>query len=235
MDFKKKPKKKISLEEIINELMKLDKDINRFLSKTGYGCNNVQHDNEDLTERFLYFQYLSVVDQLKNVHEQLDSILDKVDIPDINEKKRITTSKKKINLQETTKGLIRLDKSIKRLLTKTGYDCDNIKYDNYKSNDKSLFVECSSVINQLENIHMLLDYVLNPVIEEGYISLDENGKYVLPSGKELINGSKCEVLCGVCGKNEWIYTLIEKDNENYYATSLGSRTSIDGLKVRIRE
>lgn len=233
MDFKRSLKK-ISLKEIINELMKLDKDINRFLSKTGYGCNNVQHDNEDLTERFLYFQYLSVVDQLKNVHEQLDSILDKVDIPDKNEKKR-TSSNKKINLQETTKGLIRLDKSIKRLLTKTGYDCDNIKYDNYKSNDKSLFVECSSVINQLENIHMLLDYVLNPVIEEGYISLDENGKYVLPSGKELINGSKCEILCEVWGKNEWIYTLIEKDNENYYATSLGSGTSINGLKVRIRE
>ncbi|PEB42261.1 hypothetical protein [Bacillus pseudomycoides] len=237
MDFKRSLKK-ISLDKITNEMVKLDKDINRVLSKTGYGCDNIQHNKEDLTEKFFYFQYCSVVDQLENVHKELNHwlslILDKdCLLVDGNGQKK-TRSNKKISLQEITKNFVRVGKGIKRVLSKTGYDCDNIQYDFSKTNERTLFVEYRSIATELENIHMLLDYLLHPVVEEECVSKDRNGRYVMPSGTELINGNKCEVLCEVHGKEEWIYTVIEKGEESYYASALGEGTSIEGLKVRLR-
>ncbi|PEM69315.1 hypothetical protein [Bacillus pseudomycoides] len=231
MDFKRSLKK-TNLEEITKEMVKLDKDINKVLTKIGRDSENVQYDSENLTEKFLYFQYCSVAVQLKNIHTELNYLLSSVLVNESVQKK--SNRQKKTNLEEITKGLIKLNKGIKRVLIKTGYDCDNIKYDNHKSTESPLFVEYRSVANQLENIHMHLDYLLNPVIEEGCISKDRNGRYILPSGKGLMNGSKCEVLSEINGTEEWIYTLIEKGKEDYYATALGEGTSIAGLKVRLR-
>ncbi|PDY14140.1 hypothetical protein COO16_04030 [Bacillus pseudomycoides] len=232
MDFKRSLKK-INLEEVTKEMEKLDKDINKIMTKIGCDSENVLYDSENLTEKFLYFQYCSVADQLKNIHTELNYSLNSVLVNENVQKK--SNRAKKINLEEITKMLVKLNKGIKKVLIKTGYDCDNIKYDNYKSTESSLFVEYRSVANQLENIHMHLDYLLNPVIEEGCILKDRNGKYILPSGKELMNGSKCEILSEIHGTEEWIYTLIEKGKEDYYATALGEDTYIEGLKVRLRK
>src|SRR5690606_17183791 len=91
-----------------------------------------------------------------------------------------------------------------------------------------------SLADKLEDIKWKFDYLMKPVVEQGFLKLNEDGRYELPSGHYFTSGSTCELLVtDSYNEQYWIYTSIEHSGD-YYATVLGKEKSLNGLMARIR-
>ncbi|PIE92803.1 hypothetical protein CO726_24875 [Bacillus fungorum] len=141
-----------------------------------------------------------------------------------------------MDLEVLHKEMHLLKNKIKKIISKTGYACDNVCYNANDLDEKFIMSQYYYMLTELEKMYHRLEYVSKDVVEEGYISHNKDKRYALQSGRYLTTGSQCEILY----KNEetesvyWIYTIIQHNGQDYYAEELGKEVSIDGMKVRIR-
>lgn len=145
-------------------------------------------------------------------------------------------SSRNISLEDTKKEFNKVKNSIKDLLYVIGDDCENLVIDREDLDQDFMRSQYSSLSDKLDDIYRRLHYLSKPVTEQGFIRHNSAKRYELPSGTYFTSGSSCEVLyTNRDGEQYWVYTSIEHNGEDYYATSLGKDFSIDGILVRVRE
>jgi hypothetical protein len=143
-------------------------------------------------------------------------------------------SQTSINLEEATNEFNKMHKSIQTLLYKLGDECDNIRYDRGDLDQDFLRGQYHLLADKLDSIEKRLTYLSKPVVEQGYIRHNDLDRYELPSGTYFTSGSSCEILITRYDEQYWVYTSIEHNGSDYYATAVGINTSINGMMVRIR-
>ncbi|MFD2658517.1 DUF5348 domain-containing protein [Gracilibacillus thailandensis] len=145
---------------------------------------------------------------------------------------------KNITTKEAMQELDNLNHEIKRYFNKVDIelDCENISFDSNNPDDYFMRNEIRSISDKLDDIHRKLNYLSKPISDQGYIRRNSSGRYELPSGDYFTSGSACEILYTDDIDNEqyWIYTRIEHNGEDYFATALGRDISINGMMVRVR-
>lgn len=139
-----------------------------------------------------------------------------------------------IDLQEVKKDFERLNDQIQRILYKTGYDFDNVLYNRNNPDEAFMRSQYYDIADKLNDIEQQLSYLNKPVSEEGVLRHNNAGRYELPSGEYFTSGSGCEILVEEDEESYWVYTSIEHNGEDYYATALGRDVSISGMVARIR-
>lgn len=139
-----------------------------------------------------------------------------------------------ISLDEATNEFQKIRTSIKNLLYKLGYECENIRYNHDDLDEAFMKNQYYQLADKLDDIERRLDYLSKPVRDQGYIRQNNAGRYELPSGDYLTSGSVCEILINEESEQYWVLTSIEHNGDDYYSTTLGKDVSIDGMMVRIR-
>lgn len=133
--------------------------------------------------------------------------------------------------------LEKLSVEIERFSGLLGYEGENVQYDPDNLNDRFLIRQFTQINEELSKVNRKIKYLLKPVKEQGFLKRNSSGKYELPSGVYLTSGSICEILYDDV-KNDlqyWLFTTIEHNGEDYYATALGKDTSLNGKLIRVRE
>lgn len=145
-------------------------------------------------------------------------------------------SNQPINLQEAKQLFDKMQNQIFDLLYKLGDECDNIRIEKENLDQEFIKSQYRILVEKLDDVYRTLTYLSKPVTEQGFIKHNSEGRYALPSGDYFTSGSTCEILYNDerCHEQYWIYTSIEHNGEDYYATALGKKISIDGMMVRVR-
>ena len=128
-----------------------------------------------------------------------------------------------------------MNDQIQRILYKTGYEFDNVLYNHNNLDEAFMRSQYSGIADKLSDIERLISHLNKPVSEEGVLRHNNAGRYELPSGEYFTSGSGCEILVEEDGESYWVYTSIEHNGEDYYATALGRDVSIGGMVARIRK
>lgn len=139
-----------------------------------------------------------------------------------------------ISLDKATDEFQKIRSSIKNLLYKLGYECENIRYNHDDLDQDFLASQYYYLADKLDDVERRLSYLSKPIIDQGYIRHNQDGRYELPSGEYFTSGSVCEILQTRNDEQYWVYTSIEHNGDDYYATALGKDVSINGMMVRIR-
>ncbi|MEN0661423.1 MAG: DUF5348 domain-containing protein [Caldibacillus thermoamylovorans] len=141
----------------------------------------------------------------------------------------------KLTINEATEEMQKLNNEIKRLLKSFGgYEGEQLAYNPDNLDDDFIRSQYLSILYKLNDIQRRIEYLSMPVTEQGIIKHNSLGRYELPSGFYFTSGSVCEILKEDHDDKYWVYTSIEHNGEDYYATALGKNVSIDGKTVRIR-
>lgn len=139
-----------------------------------------------------------------------------------------------ISINEAMKQLKKLDSELKSVLRNFGEYCDNVTFDSNDSDENFMHDQFYIIVDKLDAVHKNIAYLSKPVTDQGFIKHNSLKRYELPSGHYFQSGSVCEILVSSRGTQKWIYTSIEHNGEDYYATALGQDTSINGMMVRAR-
>jgi len=139
-----------------------------------------------------------------------------------------------INVQGVKKDYDQLHQQIQRILNKTGRDFDNVMYNDGDLDEVFMRTQYYNIAYKLNEIERLLSYLSRPIIEQGILRQNSSKRYELPSGRYFTSGSVCEILEEKNEECYWVYTSIEHNGSDYYATALGRDVSINGMTARIR-
>lgn len=131
-----------------------------------------------------------------------------------------------------------LNTSIQVVLQMTNYDKYeelNLDLNPGDPNDQFLKEQYMALLEQLTNTHTAINYLQQPVVEEGQLSRNRNGRFELNDSYELSSGCPLEFLhyddFDNCHK--WIASRIEHSTD-YYIVGY-KELSLEGLKVRVRK
>ena len=139
-----------------------------------------------------------------------------------------------VSVNEVFHKLKKLNYEIKSILDLVGDECDNVPADPSDIEQQFMRDQLCGIVSKLGDIKWEVDYLNKPVSEQGSIYHNSDGRYELPSGHYFTSGSICEVMRYYDGEQEWVFTSIEHNGKDYYATALGRDVSIEGMTVRIR-
>lgn len=93
------------------------------------------------------------------------------------------------------------------------------------------------VLEQLGDIRWTLEWLQKPIVAEGVLVKNENGRYEIEgTGVEFSSGRPLDVwhYDDWDEKYVWTRSRVEHGNGDYYIVALGKDVSIEGLKVRTR-
>jgi hypothetical protein len=139
-----------------------------------------------------------------------------------------------MELNEALSELQSLKRTIEQTVNKFGYECEDIYYDSENLDEDFTRTQIKQIAERLDDINRQIGYLSKPIITEGELTKNSEGRYELPNGYYFTSGSVCEVLYhSSFGGLRWVYTTIEHNGEDYYFTSL-KNISLSGAKVRIR-
>lgn len=139
-----------------------------------------------------------------------------------------------MELREARLDLIKIKAQIEKLFEKLDGETHNIQCDFDDLNENFERSQSIWILTKLQEAYYRMEYISKPVTDQGFLKINESGRYELPSGEYFTSGSICEILDESFGEQEWRYTAIEHNGVDYYATSLGKNVSINGRMVRIR-
>ncbi|MGA4519246.1 DUF5348 domain-containing protein [Solibacillus silvestris] len=137
-----------------------------------------------------------------------------------------------ITSKEAWRHIELLSYEIQDVLKVCGDEADNV----VRSNDLDetfLRDQVVNILNSLENIKKKVDYVNKPVIEQGFVKRNGQGRYELNSGRYFTSGSPIEVLVGQGDGQYWLNSRVEH-GDDYYVIGLGKKTPLEGMMVRVR-
>ncbi len=139
-----------------------------------------------------------------------------------------------MELREARLDIIKIKAQIERLFEKLDGETHNIQCDFNNLDENFMRDQYIWILCKLQDAYFRMDYISKPVTDQGFIKHNDSGRYELPSGYYFTSGNQCEILDEKYGEQEWRYTTIEHNGENYYATVLGKNVSINGKMVRVR-
>lgn len=142
----------------------------------------------------------------------------------------------KIELKEAFKILNDLGYRIEMKVRLFDYEAENVQYNHQDANDCFLHDQLKGIIEKLNDVQHDIAYLQRPICAQGIITHNDDGRYELPTGDYFTSGSTCEILTydDLQERNEWVFTSIEHNGNDYYATALGKDISIDGMMLRVR-
>lgn len=88
-----------------------------------------------------------------------------------------------------------------------------------------------SILSRLSDIKIDLDWLHKPILAQGYLLKNENGRYKV-KGQELTSGHPLDYYDK--DFEEWKHSRVEHNGDDYYIYHYGRERSIEGLLVRIR-
>ncbi|MCM1044822.1 MAG: hypothetical protein NC417_04875 [Candidatus Gastranaerophilales bacterium] len=102
-----------------------------------------------------------------------------------------------MEIERLKERLFALNKEIASILEESGYnkssDLPDTKWDEKDPDDTMLYQEFSELLQHLDYVHGVLDYLEKPVTHEGILTLNQREKYEI-DGLELQEGDILEVL-----------------------------------------
>lgn len=114
-----------------------------------------------------------------------------------------------------------------------GDDADNLEIDRDNPNDNMIRTEVRSIADKVDDLVHTIKYLNRPLSgEEGRLTLNESGRYELPSGDYFTSGSPIEYLDEE--ENEWTISRMEHNGTDYYIVGMGTNSSPYGVRVRTR-
>lgn len=107
---------------------------------------------------------------------------------------------------------------IQKVLAHIDFDSSNINLeDRMDPNEVFLRDNCSSIVARLSDIANELRYLNRPILEEGRLNKNTNGRYEISGRYEFVSGSPIEVLIwddfDECEK--WVLTRVEHSGDDY--------------------
>lgn len=96
------------------------------------------------------------------------------------------------------------------------------------------FEQLLGIGERLEEALARWNYLQKPVVAEGFLRKNENGRYEI-EGREFTSGESVEVLISDPDFDEttWVRTRVEHNGENYYLVGY-EEVPMDGLMARQR-
>lgn len=139
-----------------------------------------------------------------------------------------------LTVNEAMQKMKRLNSELKHIINEFGNELDNVQRTD-DLDDTFIRDELYQIQDKLDDVSRKIEYMSKPITEQGYIRHNSDGRYELPSGRYFTSGSSCEILTEDYNDEQyWVYTNIEHNGEDYYATALGRDKSINGRMVRVR-
>nr|WP_300837752.1 hypothetical protein [uncultured Acetatifactor sp.] len=141
-----------------------------------------------------------------------------------------------MNINTLMKKMLELNELLTSIMEESGYnetyDLLAIEWDETNPNDCMLYSELFGVLQHLDYVHQVLDYLGKPISHEGILCYGGNGKYEL-DGIELKEGERVEVLEEDEFTNhiKWQEIYIPYENN---LKELPESLSVVGKRVRIR-
>lgn len=114
---------------------------------------------------------------------------------------------------------------------------DEFDYDRENPEEHFKASTIRQVLDKLGDIQWELEWLDKPIIAEGVLMKNENGRYEIEgTGVEFTSGRPLDVWHYDDWKEEyeWTRSRVEHGNDDYYIVALGKEVSIEGLKVRNR-
>ena len=107
---------------------------------------------------------------------------------------------------------------IKKVLNDIDSDSSNIDLeDGTDPNEVFLRDNCRSIVDRLSEIAYELSYLSKPILEEGRLIKNDNGRYEISGRYEFVSGSPIEVLVwddfDECDR--WVLTRVEHSGDDY--------------------
>jgi hypothetical protein len=135
-----------------------------------------------------------------------------------------------MNYGELKEEFSALRNRLKRFEDRVGYDGENIEAPD-DANERQLHDMARRVADRLYDIRWDLTYLAKDVMMEGELFKLPGGRYGL-GDVEFTSGSSLEVY--VQEDETWVISSVEHNGHDYYIKSLGVKTPINGVRVRIR-
>lgn len=142
-------------------------------------------------------------------------------------------------LQELTTKLNILNSDIKEILKYSEYeqyeDLSGIEHSN-NSEDLLLVENYRILLEKLDSINHILNYLQRPIKEEGTLYLNESGRYQIKgSATYYTSGNGIEFLTydDYNDSYSWHTSTVEHNGKDYYIVGY-SEVSLNGLNVRTR-
>lgn len=145
--------------------------------------------------------------------------------------------------------LYEINKSIQKILDDSSFEeyGDLLGLDVDYTDPQELFLadELMSIFNKLSDVSHNLKYLKKPIVAEGVLRKNINGRYEF-NGTELTSGSSLEYLStdsfhmrydeddNYIITPYWKYGTIEHNGTDYYITGSDADMNLEGLRVRIR-
>ncbi|WP_421385551.1 DUF5348 domain-containing protein (plasmid) [Bacillus salacetis] len=140
------------------------------------------------------------------------------------------------NSKEITERLLNLRSGIDSVLKSVDYESQNVVLENRQDPDEYFTRnQAQSLLNRLKDINDDMQYLAKPIIEEGVLSKQSNGRYAISGGSELTSGSLVEVFVYDRWDDShiWAKTRIEHTNGDYYFYDF-EEVTLAGARVRRR-
>ena len=138
------------------------------------------------------------------------------------------------NVFETIREIQKLNKELESILKSVGDYCENVEYNSADPEESFLHNQLIFMTGHLEEVQHRLDYLNKPIAAQGFLKHNDLKRYTLPTGDYLTSSSVCELLVTDGYGQRWVFTDIEHNGDDYYATALGKDVSINGMMARIR-
>lgn len=144
------------------------------------------------------------------------------------------------NLRDLLSELTKVGRTLKAIQEASTYneadDLSGLFGDLLDPDEAFLAGELTGIMEGLEKIQWRIEYLGEPVVEEGSLIRNQNGRYLIPGGRELSSGSRLEVLLpdGLTGGESWRSGRIEHNGHDYYHTA-APELPLEGMMARRRD
>lgn len=140
-----------------------------------------------------------------------------------------------MKLNQLKNDAVMLKEQLQRLINDFNKLENNTDQSSLNADDLYIFDSIYQITDKSHDIVKIIEYMNKPIISEGYLTKNNNGRYEL-NGYELSSGHPLDVWEKddfYINGGSWVRTRIEHKND-YYAVALGVDKPLDGLKARIK-
>lgn len=143
-----------------------------------------------------------------------------------------------MDVKELGEKLNSLKSSIRNILGDTGqlkYDEVEVTSDKNDPEEQFLLDQYKQAVYSLSKAYSTLKYLEKPITEQGYLTKNKNGRYVMNYDTEFTSGSPIEFLIYDDWDNceKWVASRIEHTDGDYYIYG-HKEVQLQGLRVRVR-
>lgn len=138
------------------------------------------------------------------------------------------------NIDNAFKRLNEIQEELQTTLKEIGIDASKVHFDYTDLDESFKYEQLREITTLLNEATSRLEYLSLDIIKEGYLKLNNEGRYAFSDTKYLTTGSEIEILVDDVDGKQWHYTTIEYKQDNYCVVINDVNYSLENNLVRIR-